>query len=381
MKRKKFFPFLFVIVLLTLLLNMPKTASEKMRDAAVYLSSPLWQKLEKVKGIVSGGVEDDLDIISKAEYLHLKLENQFLKKEIENTRQLIDEAVPLNDAAGTSNGPGVARFRKNLQSLQMSKLEALPAEVIYRAPTTWSSSLWINRGSETNVELGREIVAKNSPVLAGSALIGMIDYVGKKQSRVRLITDSGLSIAVRAARGYPQQIQFSKCLDDLMNYMANAENSNISEAQIKQLLQQLRSLKKVFLPNQECLLLAKGELHGSSQPLWRSNGEMLKGVGFNYDFSDDEGPARDLRSGIPYENKGLAKGVQLLKVNDILVTTGMDGVFPPGLHVAEVVSIGELEEGDYAYNLVAWPIAGNLNDLSFVFVMPPQGFDPKDQPL
>jgi len=356
MRRKKILPLLSVFVMLVLILNIPKIFSEKMRDSAVQLSSPFWRTMDRVKAFVSGRDKDDLDVISRAEYLHLKLENQLLKKEMDKAHQVIDQA----------------------KSLQLSKL--VPAEVIYRAPTTWNSSLWINRGRETNAELGYEIIAKNSPVLSGSALIGVVDYVGKKQSRVRLITDSGLSIAVRAARGEPQHQRFSKCLDDLTAYLANVEGSPINESQKKQLVQQLKTLKKVLLPGQDCLLLAKGELHGSSLPLWRSNGELLQGVGFNYDFADDEGPARDLRSGIPYGSHESGNGLPLLKERDILITTGMDGVFPSGLQVAEVVSIGTLEEGDYTYELVATPIAGNLNEVSLLFVMPPIGFDPNDQP-
>ncbi|MBA2729119.1 MAG: rod shape-determining protein MreC [Parachlamydiaceae bacterium] len=381
MKRKKFLPLLIIFVTLVLILNIPKISSEKMRDMAVQLSAPFWKKIDKAKSVVSGRNKDELDPISRAEFQHLKLENQLLKKEIEKAYQLIDEVTPINNLLeGAPNGQAIARYRKNLKSLQYSKLEAVPAEVIYRAPTTWNSSLWINRGRELNIELGHEIIAKNSPVLAGSALIGVVDYVGKKQSRVRLITDSGLSLAVRATRGDPQHQRFSKCLDDLMNYLSNVENSTINESQKKQLLQQFKALKKVLLQGQECHMLAKGELHGSSLPLWRSNGELIKGVGFNYDFTDDEGPARDLRNGIPYGSKDPGKGIPLLKERDILITTGMDGVFPPGLQVAEVVSVGDLEEGDYAYELVASPIAGNLNEVSLLFVMPPIGFDPADQP-
>jgi cell shape-determining protein MreC len=87
-----------------------------------------------------------------------------------------------------------------------------------------------------------------------------------------------------------------------------------------------------------------------------------------------------LRNGIPYGSKDPSFGIPLLKEGDVLMTTGMDGVFPPGLQVAEVVSVGELEEGDYSYELVAAPIAGNLNEVSLLFVMPPIGFDPGDQP-
>ncbi len=73
--------------------------------------------------------------------------------------------------------------------------------IIYRDPSAWSSTCWIDAGEENNALLGKTIIAKNSPVISGSALVGVIEFVGKRQSRVRLITDSSLKTAVRAVRG------------------------------------------------------------------------------------------------------------------------------------------------------------------------------------
>ena len=70
--------------------------------------------------------------------------------------------------------------------------------------------------------------------------------------------------------------------------------------------------------------MAKGELHGSSKPLWRGYSQVLKGIGFNYDYADAYGPARDLRTGKTTAN---SPGISLLRVNDLLMTTGMDGIF------------------------------------------------------
>ena len=70
----------------------------------------------------------------------------------------------------------------------------------------------------------------------------------------------------------------------------------------------------------------------------------------------------------------------MLKVNDLLVTTGMDGVFPEGLHVATVTKIRPLKEGDYYYQLEAIPTAGNLEEISIVSILPPTGYDPNNQP-
>ena len=120
--------------------------------------------------------------------------------------------------------------------------------------------------------------------------------------------------------------------------------------------------------------LSKGELHGCSFPLWRSYGQKLKGIGFNYDYSDAEGSARELRSGRPMDIKFEFLTHDLLKKGDLLVTTGMDGIFPAGLKVAIVSDIKQLEEGGYYYEIEAVPSAGGLCSMNMVFVMPPLGF-------
>ena len=60
---------------------------------------------------------------------------------------------------------------------------SLPAKVIYREPASWSSSVWINIGEKANQKLGKAVVAKNSPVLAGKSIVGVVEHVGASQSR------------------------------------------------------------------------------------------------------------------------------------------------------------------------------------------------------
>lgn len=209
---------------------------------------------------------------------------------------------------------------QNIPSAHIPSSDFITAQVILRTPATWNSSLWVNAGTATNDALKKTIVAKNSPVLSGNNVIGVIDYVSPHQSRVRLITDSALTPSVRALRSGPK----------------------------------------------DPLYLAKGELHGSGSPLWRSNAKMLTGIGFNYDFGDEYSPARDLRTGKTSPN---SSAVPLLKVGDILVTSGLDGVFPPNLPVAKITKIHPLQEGDFSYSLEAIPTAANLDTLTTVFIL------------
>lgn len=192
--------------------------------------------------------------------------------------------------------------------------DPLPAKVIFRSQDAWNSALWINVGEKDNRDLGRAVVMKMSPVILGEAVVGIIDYVGEKQSRVRLLTDSTLTPAVRAVRR----------------------------------------------EGNKTLHLAKGIVRGDTAPLFRAQEHRLIGSGFNYDFADQAGPARPLESAPPLVQKG-----------DLLLTTGMDGVFPPGLSVGEVVSVDSLQEGDFAFTLTARPTMKSLNQLSVLFVIPP----------
>lgn len=227
------------------------------------------------------------------ELQRLQLENNMIKNELKALRN---------------------HFGEDLGYIFYMDFDVVPAKVIFRSPIAWESSLWINVGKATNAQMGREVVAYHSPVVEGKSIVGVVDYVGEKQSRVRLITDSGLTPAVRAARGK--------------------------------------------------LLLAKGEVHGSSQPLWRSQRHLLKGTGFNYDFPD----------------RAIPEGVELVKEGDLLVTTGLDGVFPPHLQVGKVTKVFPAQEGDYFWELEAEPSASQLDELDYVFVLKPVGYEADDKP-
>lgn len=302
MKISSHSPYLTLLAILVLLMSLSLAASEKMRGSAIAFLSPLWESIVNTKDSAKTLFNPAQEL--EKELQQLRLENRLLNREISLLRHS-------NEGA---------------KSFQV----ALPGRVIFRSPSSWYSSLWINVGDADNDDAKDKIVAKNSPVMLGESLVGVIDYVGLHQSRVRLITDSGLSPSVRAIRGAD-------------------------------------------------VYMAKGELHGTSQPLWRNKNNLLKGSGFNYDFADAKGEARDLRTGKLLHDPS-SKAVPLLKVGDLLVTTGMDGVFPEGLKVAEVTKIFPLKEGDYYYDLEAKPTAGPLEDLSIVFVIPPLGYDPSDQP-
>jgi cell shape-determining protein MreC len=54
-----------------------------------------------------------------------------------------------------------------------------------------------------------------------------------------------------------------------------------------------------------------------------------------------------------------------------LLTTGFDGVFPPGFCVATVSKVEQLKEGASSYEIEAVSTAQALDELTHVFVLPP----------
>lgn len=230
----------------------------------------------------------------------------------------------------------------------------IQANVIYRDPTTWNSSLWIDVGSHNKQSKG--ILEKNSCVLVGKAVVGIIDYVGKKNSRVRLLTDRKLHPSVRSVRGELKNQAVIEHLDKVITALCHSkEYANFFER-----------IKKRLEEEKTTLYLAKGYLQGASSPLWRKVGAQLTGSGFNYDFSDKHGNPKRIN---------LEQPNALLQEGDLLVTTGMDGLFPPDLFVAFVTKVYPLKEGDVCYQIEAKPYVAHLDRLQSCTIIPPLSCD------
>jgi rod shape-determining protein MreC len=323
MRRISYTPYLFLIGLLFVVVSLPFRLTQKMRGVAVSSLAPAWQTLSRVRQAPQEVMELE----------HLRQENISLRAQINSIRQwlLVEDRLEeqwerLQSLAGHEEGDLFWKgfFKRRSQELVRAldlQLQSLPAKVIFREPVSWSSSLWINVGERNNRSLGRVLVAKNSPVLVGDSIVGVVEDVQECKSRIRLITDSSLVASVRVVRGDQY--------------------------------------------------LAKGELYGSSSPVWRSHRHVLKGVGFNCDYPDAEGPARDLRTGAVSDAAHPGEKAALLASGDLLVTTGLDGVFPAGFRVAAVSKVAQLREGASSYEIEARSTAGNLDELTHVLVLPP----------
>lgn len=352
-------------------MSISKGTAEKMRGSTASFFAPLWEKLLIVKYKIFHPLTPvpSLTVLShEEEKQKLILENQLLNNEL---AYLYDYFSQQPRVQNQTEGAEIV----STDFLKKLKINAFPARVIFRSLDTWNQSLWINIGESQNGD--EKIISLNSPVVAGSAVIGVIDYVGKNQSRVRLITDPSLTPSVRALRGGEQDAILAEQIEMLIDLLKRKKIKNGASDSLEQLDFLLTRLKANLHPLKKTWHLGKGELQGLARPSGRGEEYALKGTGFNYDFSDEKGGPYDLRSGKTLPEQGIA--LPLVKVNDILVTTGMDGVFPPGLKVAKIDKIESLKEGDYFYELEASPLASHLQGLSLIFVLPSLGFDSKDK--
>ncbi len=352
-------------------MTIPKQTAQGVRAAVLGLLYPSWNYFS------STGENPEISRL-KIRVEKLRLENALLHSELDRFQDLyqhehflsqkLDELIVLKDSESKQH-PLLRQHYNELSSLLSSHIEAYPAKVVYRDHSFWNSSLWLNIGEKENEKQGRLVIGKNSPVVIGTSVIGVVDYLGEEQCRVRLITDRGLTPSVRATRGYGQNrllYQHVIALVDALMLRSDLEGYQVA------LLTPLEALQKELQIEQEEFYLAKGELQGALNPAWGKAGKTLRGVGFNYDYADERGPARDLRSGVPQRGYEHLPTLPLLKENDLLVTTGMDGVFPEGLQVATVTKVFQLQEGSFSYELEASPVFTSFDDLSVVFVLPPQ---------
>lgn len=238
----------------------------------------------------------------------------FLAQEVKHLKKVLSEEMQLEAEIKQAFLQGTFQNKKNAyRFLLEKKLESLPARVLFLFPSRFSRAFWIDVGEETNRALGKSIVAVGSPVIVGNTLVGIVEILGSKESRVKHVRDPSFVVAAQSQRGER--------------------------------------------------FLTKGILEGSFDD------GLLTGVGFNADFEDAFSEKRDLRTG--KKERALDDlSTVLLASKDRLITSGLDGLFPRGIDIGEVVRVSGLREGDVAYHLVAKSYAP-FEELETVFVLPP----------
>ncbi len=362
-------PYLVLGLFLFALLHTPYDWVNLWRSQAVASLAPTWQSLLPEKTSSSAGATQNRESLFLQEQVTAL---QYWLTDEKRVQELSANCAALLQKDSAALKQDLLRRAERQKRILALRFAAMPAQVIFRDPSSWSSVLWIGLGEIDNQSIGRTVIERNSPVLFENSLVGVVEYVGAAQSRVRLITDAGLVLAVRALRGDGQNGEVSSHAEQLLERVRVRPDLFSSVQEQQSFIDMLSAFQGRLEPEAEEEMLAKGELSGCSAPLWRSRGVMLKGSGFNYDYPDEEGPARDLRTGQPFATRPLPAS-PLLKEGDLLVTSGLDGVFPPGIAVAVATKIKPLKEGSCTYNLEAKPTAGDLHDLRTVLVLPPVG--------
>ncbi len=376
----KRYTYIFIALFILCQLSLPLKTTDRLRCISVAALSPSWMGLSKTKdGICkiaaiwpSGKYYLSPEI--KNEIETLKLENHNLHYQVELLKAQVDLEKLVGEEAEL-----LKRFVQDDAYAKRRKAEifrlidlytpSIIGKVIFRETASWSSSFWINLGEKTNQTLGKTVIAKNSPVVVGTSLLGIVEYVGDHRSRVRLITDSSIVPSVRILRGGEQKQVIAEHARKLLG-MIEACEEIVQDHPIKK---ELNQFFHHLNPNGKNFYLAKGELRGMRGPLFRSRHALLQGLGFNYDFEDEEGPSRDLKSGRPVQSQEQA--IALVRKGDILVTTGIDGVFPAGLRAGQVSKVLPLREGASSYELDALSLIANFDNISYVTVLPPLNSD------
>jgi hypothetical protein len=245
------------------------------------------------------------------------------------------------------------------------------AHVIFQANTPWSTTVWIDIGNQTKD--GSFCIQKNCPVLDRDSVVGIVDFVGKNASRVRLLPDPCVRPAVRVVRESVQVRRLVRSVQEIQKAIAS-QPTLLPKPELATALSRLLDCLLQSLPEASELRLAKGELQGAEYP---SSPTILRGEGFNYEFDDDEGPKRDLRTG---QRSIDDQKVLLIKPGDLLETSGLDGVFPRGLRVATVASVSPLEEGAVSYRILAKIDSPDFPNFDHLTVIPAQPSDPLAPP-
>lgn len=245
------------------------------------------------------------------------------------------------------------------------------ANVIFQSNTPWSNTVWIDVGRKSS---GLSFpIQKNCPVVVRDSLVGIVDFVGKESSRVRLLSDPSVHPGVRVVRDTGQMRHLIASAHDIQQAVS-LNSTLLPKPELASTLSRLLDCLLQSLPKGAEQRLAKGELQGAEYP---SSPSILRGVGFNYDSDDEEGPKRDLRTG---QRSVDDQKILLIKPGDLLETSGLDGIFPKGLRVANVTTVSPLEEGAISYRILARIDALDFPNFDHLTIIPAQPQDPLHPP-
>lgn len=314
---------------LALMLLLPLTFVSRIRRVAIECAAPLW------KWVALPG--SAYRRASSEAHKRLELENNRLCQLLVRYKRELD--LCKKQAHGSSESA-------------IASPVAITARPLYWDCKGSGHFLWIDVGTSHN-RLKKQLIAQNSPVLFGATVVGVIDQVGSHSSRVRLLSDPALHPSVQAVRGSHRDALMLDHVEAVIERVSREEGAFGLSAQHSKCLQTLlqrmrRGLSEGLAAKGASWYFARGILQGSKGAgLLRHS--LVKGLGFTSSYAEE---AR-------------------IALGDILVTTGLDGLFPAGLVVAEVVRIFPVEEGEPTFEFEARLSFQGWDSATALFVLPP----------
>lgn len=373
MRKGLLLAYMLIVFGLIGLLSLSRSQSDRVRGYLFSWIAPILEMSTHTKELLSNywegttsqekkQMQESLEQI-QIDNLRLQAEVERLQAFFQQQEQLLRQQVslppssplllPLHQEAEKS----LKRFSESLGYA----FQAIPAKVIWRHFDFWGDWLWVKIGQQDACSLTGQL-GLNSPVILGDALIGIIDYVGPRYSRVQLISNPRFVPSVRAVRGGIADLFTSA-------HIAHVLSAVTKEGLSSTALHELRAWQQKMQVPQATQYAAKGELRGRASCSKKRGKLLLQGTGFNLEFPDEEGPSQELWTA-HFRKKDQAFS-PLLQEGDLLITTGLDGLFPRGLKVATVTEIFSLQEGDYYYELLAEPLVDLWQDFSYIYILPP----------
>jgi rod shape-determining protein MreC len=246
----------------------------------------------------------------------LKLENTLLNNQLSSLKCLLQEKNRLLHISDTS-----------ANSLYKPTSEIAIAQILIKDLKPSSFTFWVDIGSNTC-----QFIGKGSPVCFGPYALGIIDYVGKRTSRVRLIADPKLQPSVTAIRGQAARSWMTDILDA---FKADEKLQKNTSQRAIQLIQ--NELQSGALSEE----LENGYLTGQKR---HAGQELLRGEGFSKESS--------------------------LQVGDRLITSGLDGMFPKGLIIGKIIEMTPPPPGALSYGVWIKPIYTKKRP-PYVYILPP----------